>query len=112
MKKRGKRLGASLLLVAWLAGSQAWALSLDEAKAAGLVGEQGDGYIGAVNPSSEVMQLVEDINRKRLEHYQGIAAKNNLDLNDVAKLAGTKLIEKAAPADMVKGAGGWKQKGQ
>lgn len=74
----------------------AFAISLDDAKAKGLVGERLDGYIGAVSssPDAETAALVNNINRKRKEEYQKIAAKNGQPLAVVEKLAAGKLIER------------------
>ncbi len=112
MKKVFKAWRAGFVLAAFFCITPVWAVTLDEAKAAGLVGEQADGYLGAVSPSNEVNELVQDINHKRMEYYRGIAIKNQLDLNKVAQMAGEKLIEKAGPDDMVKTNGGWRKKGQ
>ncbi len=102
---------AGILVVAGMAlALPALALTLEEARTAGLIGEQADGYVGAVSASPEVTALVQEINRKRLEHYRGIAAKNNLEVDKVARLAGEKLIEKAAPGEMIRDNGGWKKK--
>ncbi|MCP5160849.1 MAG: YdbL family protein [Hahellaceae bacterium] len=112
MEKCFRAITRCLLVFTLFFALPSYALTLDEAKAAGLVGEQADGYLGAVKPSNEVFELVQDINRKRMDYYRGIAVKNNLDLDKVAKMAGEKLVEKAGPEDMIKINGGWKKKGQ
>jgi uncharacterized protein YdbL (DUF1318 family) len=64
-------------------GSAAWAQSaaakaaVDAAKAQGLVGEQGDGYLGFVagSPSGALKAAVDEINAGRAKAYQDIAAK-------------------------------------
>lgn len=70
----------------------AFALTLDEAKSAGLVGEQPDGYLGVVQASTEVNALVADINSKRREKYKNVAAKSGTSLRNVEVLAGEKAI--------------------
>ncbi len=79
----------------------ALALDLAEAKSLGLIGEQTDGYVGLVKASPEAESLVVEINSKRKEAYIKIAAKNNLSVQDVATLAGKKLINKAEPGEFV-----------
>jgi hypothetical protein len=55
----------------------AFGITLDEAKLQGLLGECPDGYLGlAKSPaSSDTVNLMKDINRKRRGVYQGIAKK-------------------------------------
>ena len=72
----------------------AFALSLEEAKQQGLVGEQPDGYLGARSGDGAVAALVADINAKRKEQYKQIAAKNGTPVGAVEALAGTKAIDK------------------
>jgi uncharacterized protein YdbL (DUF1318 family) len=87
------------------------ALSLDAAKHQGLVGEQPDGLIGAVQPSPEVSALVEATNAERLAKYKAIAAKNGTDVTQVQALAGKKLIAQTPSGEYILNAGGsWQQK--
>jgi len=81
-----------------------WAISLQEAKAQGLVGEQANGYLGLVKAgaSAEVKALVNDINAKRKKEYQDIARRNKTDLNVVEALAGKKAIDMTPPGQYVK----------
>jgi len=52
------------------------ALSLDEAKAKGLVGERPTGYLGVVNGSNaEAQALIADINHPRLFHRPSSGAR-------------------------------------
>lgn len=98
-------------LVLFLAASPAWALSLEEAKQRGLVGETPSGYLEAVAPSSEAQQLVVEINAKRTEAYKAIAAKNGAGVEAVAQIAGKEAIEKAPAGTFVKLPGGsWTRK--
>jgi hypothetical protein len=81
-----------------------WAISLHEAKAQGLVGEQANGYLGLVRPnaSGEVKALMKEINAKRKKEYQAIARRNNTALNTVEALAGKKAVERTASGQYVK----------
>ena len=55
--------------------SNVLAITLDEAKARGLLGELPNGYLGVVSPpgSSDVRDLQRTINQKRRSKYQEIA---------------------------------------
>lgn len=103
-------LAASLL---WAAGfSAALATDLDTAKLQGLVGETPDGYIAAVQPnaSTDVLELVRDVNNKRKQVYQQIASKNNADVRSVETLAGAKAIQRAPSGQYVYLDGKWVKK--
>ena len=67
---------ALLLALAWSAPGRAG--ELDDAKRLGQVGERFDGYVGAVEsrPSDATRRLVTEINARRKQEYQAIAAKN------------------------------------
>ena len=101
----------SLVIIALLFSLQAFALSLQEAKSDGLVGEQANGYLGIVSSSTpELKTLVEDINKKRRAAYQRIADKNGTELGAVEQLAGQKAIGKTARGNYVKQrSGGWEK---
>lgn len=88
-------------------------LSLDEAKEKGLVGEAPNGYLAAVasSPDEEVHNLIDSINDKRREEYERIAAKNDIEVDAVEKLAGKKAIEKTKPGHYIRlPGGGWQRK--
>ena len=91
----------------------AWALSLDEAKDRGLVGERPDGYLGAVSEqaSSEVKALIADINRQRKQRYREIAARNKTTLQAVELLAGKTAMKKTKPGHYIQlPSGQWTKK--
>ena len=91
--------------------SPVFALSLDEAKAKGLVGEKTNGYLGAVNPSNaEAQALIEDVNQKRRQAYEDIAKRNRTSLQAVETLAGEKAIQNTKPGNFIEGPGGWTKK--
>jgi uncharacterized protein YdbL (DUF1318 family) len=99
--------------LALLAAAPAQAVSLDDAKSAGQVGERPDGYLGLVNQDAPeaVKQLVKSVNAKRRASYEGIAAKRGTSVEAVAALAGKKLIERAPPGEYIMDPdGNWKQK--
>ena len=106
--------------VIWLFGAvllgsaafgSAFGLSLEEAKTKGLVGEKASGYLGVVNPGSpEAQALAADVNEKRRQAYQDIAARNKTPLQSVEALAGEKAIQNTKPGHYVEGPGGWTRK--
>ena len=97
------------VLLAWTA--PAWGLSLDEAKAKGLVGEKPDGYLGVVSGGADVQALASDINQKRRQAYQEIATRNKTNLKDVETLAGQKAIDHTKPGLMIQSPSGqWMKK--
>ena len=95
-------------LVLGFVAAPALAAPLDDAKAAGYLGEQPDGYLGLVDPAApaEVKRLMTDINDKRRTYYQGIAVKNGTSLEAVQALVGAKLIDQAPSGIHVKDSNG------
>jgi uncharacterized protein YdbL (DUF1318 family) len=90
---------------------QALALSLDEAKAQGLVGERIDGYLGPVVESGEVVALVKSINNQRRAEYERIAAGNGQPVDVIQKLAAQKAYEKTPGGYYLQSPqGGWVKK--
>ena len=106
---------ASLVLVWVLAGAtpiQAGAGELEKAKESGQVGERFDGFLGVTDEAAptHVKALVEQINAKRAEKYEGVASKNRIDDEKVGRIAGKKLVERAKPGQFVMPKQGrWKQ---
>ncbi len=70
------------------------ALTLDEAKAAGWVGERPDGYVGLVRSDAPpgTRDLVNRINAERRANYAAIAARTGTTAEKVGLVAGQKLI--------------------
>lgn len=68
-----------------LSSMNVMAISLDEAKTQGLVGERSDGYLGyVVKPaSSEVVALVKLVNNKRKAKFVSTAKKTGATLKQV-----------------------------
>jgi uncharacterized protein len=91
--------------------SPAFAISLEEAKAKGLVGERPNGYLGIVNPAGpDVQALTNDVNQKRRQAYEDIARRNGTQLDAVEALAGDKAIQNTKPGNYIEGPGGWMKK--
>ncbi|EKE0177637.1 YdbL family protein [Salmonella enterica] len=88
-----------------------WALTLDEARTQGRVGETLNGYLVALKNDAEPQKLVLDINHARRASYQQLADSNHLPVDEVAKMAGQKLVERARPGEYVQGINGkWMRK--
>lgn len=82
------------------------ALTLNEARQQGLVGETLDGYIAPRAQDSQTLALVKQINEARAQSYRQLAARNHLPVDDVAKMAGQKLVDRAAHGEYVRGING------
>ncbi|EBI1900276.1 DUF1318 domain-containing protein [Salmonella enterica] len=88
-----------------------WALTLDEARTQGRVGETLNGYLVALKNDAETQKLVLDINHARRASYQQLADSNHLPVDEVAKMAEQKLVERARPGEYVQGINGkWMRK--
>lgn len=103
-------LGLCLML---LGTNVAFALSLQEAKLDGLVGERNDGYVGyVVTPASdEVKAVVKNVNNKRRAKFTSSANSNNLKTEQVAQRFYQRAIEATATGNYYQDAGGaWTKK--
>jgi len=101
----------AVALTSATAGS-AWALSLEEAKAQGYLGERVDGLLGAVGGSvpQDAVALMRTINDQRLTKYREIAQQNGTPVTAVQKIAGQKLIDKAPAGTWGNPGSGWVRK--
>jgi uncharacterized protein YdbL (DUF1318 family) len=96
-----------------LGANVALALTLDEAKAQGLVGEKVDGYVAAVtaSPNAEVQQLVSTTNNGRRDVYADLAKKNGITVEQVGIVSAEKLRANAKRGEFVQQTSGqWQQK--
>ncbi len=102
-----------LLCLALLGSNSALALTLHEAKAAGLVGERNDGYLGYVTtpPSDEVEDLVKSVNEKRRAKFSETASKNNILTEQVADRFYQRAVKETGRGEYYQNAtGGWVKK--
>ncbi|KHD99290.1 amine metabolic protein ydbL [Pantoea stewartii] len=105
-----KRIGITCLLALTMS-LPAWALTLDEARQSGRVGETLSGYIAPRADDSDTLALVKRINDGRATQYQRLAEQNNLTTDEVARIAGQKLVNRAAAGEYVRGINGqWLRK--
>lgn len=72
-----------------------WALDVDEVRSQGLAGEKANGYLGVIVDQPQVVELVKSVNIQRRARYNELATKRGTSLENIEKLAGEKLIEKA-----------------
>ena len=94
-----------------LFSAQALALTLNEARQQGRVGETLNGYLEPLRQDKGTLELVKQINAARSDSYQQLADDNNLPVDQVAKMAGQKLVARAQPGEYVKGRNGkWLKK--
>lgn len=94
------------LLLTLILSFSAFALELSNAKEQGLVGEQRNGLLGVVQASPEAVELVEDINSRRLIKYKQLAVKNAMTLEQVSILAGEKAIKKTPAGQYIENSAG------
>jgi uncharacterized protein YdbL (DUF1318 family) len=109
-KFKSHTLAATIAAFTLLFSSMAFSLELSEAKQRGLVGEQINGYLGAVVMQGDVKLMLEEINAKRKAKYQELAAKNNLSLAQVETLAANKAYGKTSPGHFIQVKGAWVKK--
>jgi len=88
--------------------------AVDAAKTAGVVGEQADGFLGFVKPSSDpaLKAAVDDINTGRAALYREAAAKNGVTPAAAGASAYTTVVQgRIKPGEFYKPAGGgWVRK--
>ncbi|KAA0874181.1 YdbL family protein [Nitrincola tapanii] len=101
-----------LFLALAFSGSAA-AMSLEQAKTQGLVGEQLNGYVGIVSRSvtPELRNLINDVNSQRRALYQRSAQEAAVGLDVFEARAGQRLQQRAKPGEFIQDTNGqWKRK--
>ena len=103
---------AGMLLALGLLAPPALALSLEEARMGGLVGETARGYVAPVQaPTPEVTALVNRINGRRRAEYDRIARSTGTPLEQIEQRAAQKIYEQLPSGTYVQAAGGrWTRK--
>ncbi len=88
--------------------------AVETAIAAGIVGEQADGYLGIVSGKSadaETERMVDEVNIKRKAVYTQLAAQKGVTVGQVGALTAEKQIAKLSPGEYYQdGSGVWKRK--
>ena len=99
-------LGAVTLVV-----SSAFAMDLNSARKAGLVGEKLDGYAAVVKAQAGVADLVNQVNNGRKAEYERISKQNGQPVNVVSKLAAEQIIKGLPAGALYQGPdGSWRKK--
>jgi uncharacterized protein YdbL (DUF1318 family) len=108
---------ATLVLLSCCLSLPAWALDLNgamsalpEAKAAGYLGEQPNGYLGVIRPINQADDIARLINDARRAEYQRVAKENNIKLPDVEAIAGKKALDKTPSGQYIQLNGSWQRK--
>ena len=109
-----RKLLMPLLLASSLFSSTVFAMDLNgamshlgPAKAAGLLGEQPNGYLGVVEAQGNAAEIARLINEARRAEYQRLAKNNNIQLADVETMAGKKALEKTPAGQYIQLNGKW-----
>ena len=110
-------LKSASLLLALLLALPAAAMTLNEAmsalgaaKAAGLLGEKPDGYLGVVRSANNAEEIASQINQARRAEYHRVAKQNGISVSDVEAIAGKKAIEKTPAGQVIQLNGTWIRK--
>jgi len=105
-----RRLALIALLSAMPAAGQMPAVNA--ARAAGIIGERYDGYIGVIGaPSAAVRSQVSTINIQRRSLYSNLAASKGVSPQDVGITAGCQLLARVAVGEAYMWADGtWRRR--
>lgn len=97
---------------ALFAQSPAAKAAVDAGKAAGTVGEQGDGYLGIVSGGDTALRAsVSEINAGRKQVYADTAAKTGVTIEAAGEATAKLLLQRVAPGQFYKPLGGtWTKK--
>lgn len=86
---------------------------LGNAKSAGQVGEQRDGYLGLVDKRAPdaVKKMVADTNERRKQRYQKVAERLGTPIEQVGKQAAMRNFKHAQPGELIQAEdGSWQKK--
>ncbi|MGI2261249.1 YdbL family protein [Shewanella sp. GXUN23E] len=93
---------------ALLISVSAYAMTLQEAKTQGYLGEQLNGYLGQVHPNPAAAAVMLEVNAKRKAEYEKIAKQNGVSLTFVEQQVGSKAIAAASAGEYIQSEqGGW-----
>lgn len=100
-----------LVLLMLLASFPAAALTLDEARNRGLIGETPQGYVAPVgSPSGQVRALVNEINAGRRAEFQSIAGRTGSTLEQVETVIGQRIYKQVPAGTYLLVNGRWQKK--
>ena len=85
--------GAALLMSPFVAPAMALDPIIERAMDQGVVGERIDGYLGIISGAdAAVSRKVDEINAGRRAAYANMASREGVNLTDVARLTGERLV--------------------
>lgn len=104
--------GAAVPAIGFAAQSAQAKATVDAGKAAGRVGEQGDGFLGVVSGSDAALKAaIDEINAGRTRVYADTAAKSGVTPQAAGEATARQLIDRLAPGQYYKPLGGaWTRK--
>lgn len=71
----------------------AFALTLHQARDAGILGEKNDGYVAVLKKAPEAEALAKDVNKKRTQEYERISKQNDQPIEVVSALAAQQITK-------------------
>lgn len=102
-------LSLALAFGLFLAATAAHAMTLHDARNAGILGEKNDGYVVVLKKSAEADALASDVNDKRRQEYARISKENGQPVSVVGSIAAARIVENLSPGDKYQDASGsWK----
>ncbi|MEC6797976.1 YdbL family protein [Photobacterium sp. S4TG1] len=93
--------------------SPVFAITLQQAKQQGLVGETNTGFIAAIKPTKnpDVNRLINSVNNHRQKTYRTISQSHDLPLSTIKQQAYKKAVEKTQTGHFYQNnQGAWKKK--
>ncbi len=105
---------ALAVAASFVVASPAFAMSVAEAKAKCIVGEQADGYLGFADEGAADEALkreVRSVNQQRRAAYEQLAQRNGVSVDVTAALTAEKLLNQAASGQCIRDQSGrWTKK--
>jgi len=113
MMKQFRTLFSMIALALSIIATPAWAISKDDAKAQGLIGERTNGYLGIVisKPTGDLKSLVDGINKKRRAAYDKGSKKAGVERAVFELRMGQRLQERTPAGQFIQLQNGkWRKK--
>ncbi len=88
---------AAVILAVTMAAGPAWAQSLDDLRASGVVGERFDGFaeLRGAGASPQARSLVKQVTKKRRQIYTKDAAQQGVPIGQVGRVYVKQIMQKA-----------------
>lgn len=104
------RLAIAGLLVAGLAGTPAWAQSLESLRASGALGERYDGLVAVRQGGGDANRIANEVNAQRQALYKQRAAEQGAPWDQVGRVYAKQIFEQAPRGTWFLTEQGWVQK--